>query len=151
MAIPDVSALTFEELVVLKDEVEKLIAARREEEREKFLEANRAMLEALEISPHPASSSVRDEWLQKRRARQDFLGQADRDLDRREFEARETAAMSNPSEPIRFRGPNGEEWTGRGPKPPQWIVDLEAQGRHREEFRIAGRHPSSWKPRPKLP
>ena len=35
----------------------------------------------------------------------------------------------------KFRGPNGETWSGRG-IPPKWLTALEAQGRNREEFRI---------------
>lgn len=36
---------------------------------------------------------------------------------------------------VKFRGPNGEEWTGRG-RLPTWLSALEAQGRKRDEFRI---------------
>jgi len=36
----------------------------------------------------------------------------------------------------KFRGPNGETWSGRG-IPPKWLTALEAQGRTREEFRIS--------------
>lgn len=39
--------------------------------------------------------------------------------------------------PPKFRGPNGEEWTGTGRKP-GWLKDFEAQGRSAEEFRIQG-------------
>src|SRR4051794_4349944 len=35
----------------------------------------------------------------------------------------------------KFRGPNGEEWSGRG-RMPNWLVALEAEGRKREEFLI---------------
>ncbi len=35
----------------------------------------------------------------------------------------------------KFRGPNGEEWSGRG-RPPTWLVALEAEGKNREDFRI---------------
>ncbi len=35
----------------------------------------------------------------------------------------------------KFRGPNGETWSGRG-IPPKWLTTLEATGRNREEFRI---------------
>ncbi len=36
----------------------------------------------------------------------------------------------------KFRGPNGETWSGRGIAP-KWLTALEATGRNREEFRIA--------------
>lgn len=35
----------------------------------------------------------------------------------------------------KFRGPNGEEWTGRG-RLPKWLHAMEAEGRSRDEFRI---------------
>ena len=37
--------------------------------------------------------------------------------------------------PAKYRGPEGEEWTGRG-RPPNWLSTLEGQGRNREAFRI---------------
>jgi len=36
--------------------------------------------------------------------------------------------------PVRYRGPNGETWSGRG-RMPRWLQTLEAEGRNREEFR----------------
>ncbi|WP_090571757.1 H-NS histone family protein [Belnapia rosea] len=36
---------------------------------------------------------------------------------------------------VKFRGPNGEEWSGRG-RLPRWLHAMEAEGRNREEFRI---------------
>jgi DNA-binding protein H-NS len=35
----------------------------------------------------------------------------------------------------KYRGPNGETWSGRG-IPPKWLTALEATGRNREEFKI---------------
>src|SRR4028118_276744 len=35
----------------------------------------------------------------------------------------------------KYRGPNGEEWSGRG-RTPNWLAALEAEGRRREEFLI---------------
>jgi DNA-binding protein H-NS len=37
----------------------------------------------------------------------------------------------------KYRGPNGEEWSGRG-RTPDWLAALEAEGRGREEFLIQG-------------
>ena len=36
----------------------------------------------------------------------------------------------------KYRGPNGEEWAGRG-RAPTWLTALEATGRTREEFLVA--------------
>jgi DNA-binding protein H-NS len=38
--------------------------------------------------------------------------------------------------PVRYRGPNGETWSGRG-RMPKWLQTLEAEGRSREEFRTS--------------
>ena len=37
----------------------------------------------------------------------------------------------------KYRGPNGEDWSGRG-RMPNWLAALEAEGRGREEFLIQG-------------
>ena len=37
----------------------------------------------------------------------------------------------------KYRGPNGEEWSGRG-RMPNWLAALEAEGRGREVFLIQG-------------
>ena len=36
----------------------------------------------------------------------------------------------------KYRGPNGETWSGRG-RAPKWLATLEAQGRQRAEFSIS--------------
>ena len=36
---------------------------------------------------------------------------------------------------VKYRGPSGEEWSGRG-RTPSWLTALEAEGRGREEFLI---------------
>lgn len=36
----------------------------------------------------------------------------------------------------KFRGPNGESWSGRG-KAPNWLTSLEAQDRRRDEFLVS--------------
>jgi len=41
----------------------------------------------------------------------------------------------NPA-PAKFRGPNGETWSGRGLMP-RWLAALVAQGRTKEDFAIA--------------
>jgi DNA-binding protein H-NS len=37
--------------------------------------------------------------------------------------------------PVRYRGPHGETWSGRG-HPPRWIMRYEDEGRERDEFRV---------------
>jgi DNA-binding protein H-NS len=49
--------------------------------------------------------------------------------------ARRTRRDAGGSVAARFRGPNGETWSGRG-RMPKWLSAMEAEGRKREEFRI---------------
>lgn len=37
----------------------------------------------------------------------------------------------------RYEGPNGETWSGFG-RAPRWLIDLEAGGKSRESFLVAG-------------
>jgi DNA-binding protein H-NS len=37
--------------------------------------------------------------------------------------------------PVKYKGPNGEAWTGRGQKP-VWLAELLKQGRQIEEFLV---------------
>lgn len=52
---------------------------------------------------------------------------------------RTKSAKSNAGVPVapKFRGPNGETWSGRG-LTPRWLAALEAQGSKREDFAIKG-------------
>ena len=38
--------------------------------------------------------------------------------------------------PAKYRGPNGETWSGGRGRKPQWVVDALAKGRKLEEFEI---------------
>ncbi|MBP0444346.1 H-NS histone family protein [Roseomonas sp. SSH11] len=49
--------------------------------------------------------------------------------------ARRTRRDAGGSVPARYRGPNGETWSGRG-RMPKWLSAMEAEGRKREEFRL---------------
>ena len=37
---------------------------------------------------------------------------------------------------VKYRGPNGETWSGRG-KAPKWLTRLESEQRHRDEFLVS--------------
>ncbi|MGA7327596.1 MAG: H-NS histone family protein [Rhodomicrobium sp.] len=47
---------------------------------------------------------------------------------------RETKHPRGP-QPPKYRGPNGEEWSGRGPSP-RWMKPLLAKGKTKEDFLI---------------
>ena len=36
---------------------------------------------------------------------------------------------------VKYRGPNGEEWSGRG-RPARWLTELEAQGKKRADYAV---------------
>lgn len=40
------------------------------------------------------------------------------------------------SAPAKYRGPNGESWSGGRGRKPQWVADVLRQGRKLEEFEI---------------
>lgn len=50
--------------------------------------------------------------------------------------AKGASAPSARKAPALYRGPNGEEWSGRGPRP-KWVEEELAQGRPLEELKAA--------------
>jgi DNA-binding protein H-NS len=51
--------------------------------------------------------------------------------------ARKPRDVTGTKRAAKYRGPNGEEWSGRG-RTPKWLAALEAEGRGREEFLVQG-------------
>jgi DNA-binding protein H-NS len=49
--------------------------------------------------------------------------------------AAKSSKKSGPAVPAKYRGPNGETWSGRG-LTPRWMAALIAQGKAKEEFAI---------------
>lgn len=47
----------------------------------------------------------------------------------------EAAADGRSLVKAKYRGPNGEEWSGRG-KPPKWMVPLLEAGAKKEDFLV---------------
>lgn len=58
-----------------------------------------------------------------------------KDLDAVKGRTRKVASTSSKPAPAKFRGPNGETWSGRGLMP-RWLSALVAQGKSKEEFAI---------------
>lgn len=42
----------------------------------------------------------------------------------------------NPPAPVKYRGPNGETWSGGRGRKPQWVTEALRQGRNLEEFAV---------------
>ena len=59
-----------------------------------------------------------------------------KDLDVVKGRVRKVALVGSKSAAAKFKGPNGETWSGRG-LTPRWLSALVAQGRAKEEFAIA--------------
>jgi DNA-binding protein H-NS len=59
------------------------------------------------------------------------------DLDGGKGRARKSGAKTSNPAPAKYRGPNGETWSGRGLMP-RWLAALVAQGQSKESFAIGG-------------
>ena len=48
---------------------------------------------------------------------------------------KKAAPAKKGSAPVKYRGPGGETWAGRG-RPPRWLSALEAEGKTRSDFAV---------------
>ncbi len=70
-------------------------------------------------------------------AKMEAFGITVEDLERAKGRSRKPAAAGksgNPA-PIKYRGPNGETWTGRGLMP-RWLAAKVAEGQSKESFAV---------------
>ena len=115
----DLDSMTVAELTALRDGAEAKRLEKLEEAKNAVLAETRARLAELGLtleavlpasaSPPPAGSGQGGQGRKKR---------------------------SDAGQPlaVKYRGPSGETWSGRG-RVPKWLQTLEAEGRGREEFR----------------
>ena len=113
----DLDRMTVAELTALRDAAEAKRREKLDDAKNAVLEETRAKLAELgltleAIMPTPASPEQGGRSGQGRKRRSD---------------AGQPLA-------VRYRGPNGEPWSGRG-RVPKWLQALEAEGRSRAEFR----------------
>ena len=97
-----------------------------------------ALIEAAERRRREKQEAAKHELVAEFRARAAELGLSPEALLAGESEpkpARKTRDDAGTKRPAKYRGPNGEEWSGRG-RLPNWLAALEAQGRKREDFKI---------------
>lgn len=47
-------------------------------------------------------------------------------------------AKASAPAPVKYRGPNGETWSGGRGRKPQWVVEALQQGRNLEDFAVKG-------------
>lgn len=48
---------------------------------------------------------------------------------------RKAVKVGGAAVPVKYRGPNGEEWSGRG-RTPKWLQEAEANGKARDAFKV---------------
>jgi DNA-binding protein H-NS len=116
----DLDRMSVQQLTALIEAAE----AKRREKREGAVSALRAEVErkATELGISPGE-------LFAQTARQETTGQGTRRRRPRSDAGAKRAVA------VRYRGPNGEEWSGRG-RTPRWLAAQEAEGRNREEFAV---------------
>jgi DNA-binding protein H-NS len=107
--------------------------------------------QALDFLPAPNLKAVRDlaeerrqekledtkhDLLEELRAKAEAAGMSLEDLfPQASFAGRRQRSDSGQPLPVKYRGPNGETWSGRG-HPPRWITILESEGHHKDEFKV---------------
>ena len=109
-----------------------LIAAAEAKRRDKFEDARAALRAEMERRAAELGISARD--LFSMAEPQAPAEQAAAKKGRRTRKPRDDTGAKRAA---KYRGPNGEEWSGRG-RMPNWLSALEAEGRGREEFLIQG-------------
>jgi DNA-binding protein H-NS len=73
--------------------------------------------------------------LQDIKAKMAAYGITTADLEDGKGKTRKAAAKSSAPAPVKFRGPNGETWSGRGLMP-RWLSAAVAQGKSKESFAV---------------
>jgi DNA-binding protein H-NS len=73
--------------------------------------------------------------VQEIKAKMEAFGITVADLDGGKPRARKPSSKSANPAPAKYRGPNGESWSGRGLMP-RWLSALVAQGQTKESFAI---------------
>lgn len=69
------------------------------------------------------------------KAKMEAFGITVADLDGGKTRMRKATVKSSNPAPAKFRGPNGETWSGRGLMP-RWLAALVAQGQSKDTFAI---------------
>ncbi len=80
-----------------------------------------------------AKSAVKSHWIAKIKEQIVAFGIEQGDLFDAPIISRKPRKASRPPVEAKYRGPKGEEWSGRG-LTPRWLKSLIAEGRTQEEF-----------------
>jgi DNA-binding protein H-NS len=95
------------------------------------------LIQAAEAKRQEKAQGERAALLEEMTRRAEELGLTIEDLVQTGTAKRATKRRQDTGSKVaaKFRGPNGEEWTGRG-RMPKWLTAQEATGRKRDEFLI---------------
>jgi len=95
-----------------------------------------ALIEFAEQTQRHKQEAAREELLTEFRKRASDLGLSLEGLvASKPASGSAKTASSGKKVPAKYRGPNGEEWTGRG-RTPSWLKALEAEGKNRDQFSV---------------
>lgn len=98
---------TYEELIAQRQELDRQIEAARRAEKAAAIETARKLVEQFQLTAEECGFATQKNARTKQKR----------------------------GVPVKFRGPNGEAWSGRG-RAPAWLAALEGQGVSREKFRV---------------
>jgi DNA-binding protein H-NS len=115
-ALGALESLDVAELREVAATAERLAQERGESERRSFIEETRKKAAALGISIN------------------DVLGDMASSASGRRRNAK-PEKKTRASATVKYRGPNGEPWSGRG-RPPRWVQAVEAEGRSRNDYAV---------------
>lgn len=93
-------------------------------------------IEKLQKQANEIKAQEFDKTVQDILAKMNAYGITIKDLDIVKARARKAAPAGSKSAAAKFKGPNGETWSGRG-LTPRWLSALVAQGHSKEEFAIS--------------
>ncbi len=94
---------------------EKLARDKGDHERRQFIEETRRRAASLGVSVS------------------DLFGESGSGGAKRGRKAKPERSRASPA--VKYRGPGGEEWSGRG-RPPRWVQAVEAEGRSRNDYAV---------------
>ncbi len=115
-ALGALESLDVAELREVAATAERLAQERGDSERRSFIEETRKKAAALGISINDVLGDMASSASGRRRNAKP------------EKKTRASAA-------VKYRGPNGENWSGRG-RPPRWVQAVEAEGRSRNDYAV---------------
>ncbi|HEV7264161.1 MAG TPA: H-NS histone family protein [Falsiroseomonas sp.] len=110
----DLDGMSVAELTALRDAAEAKRLEKLEDAKAAVIERARAEIEQLGLSFESVFMNVPSS---------------------RPEPSRRTRKDAGEPVPVKFRGPNGETWSGRG-RMPKWLQALEAEGKSRDEYAV---------------